>query len=546
MANPNWPSFPGVPNMSLDGDGRPQAQDLIPGKQLGTPLNAAFFNPILGKVCDLSDQIDAENNAAISGTLDLAPGDHQGLGLHTQGGSNAVLYNDGVNGWRPLALNADLQAESQRAQAAESQLVLGTKGLDDYSLKVTGIKSQYSDTSKNNPIGIEYMDDAGVFQLAITRDFADTLYASQSALQAETQRAQTAEGQLVLGTQGVDDYSLRITGIKSQYSDTAKKNPVGIEYMDDAGLYQLAITRDYADTLYASRSDLQNAASQAVSGTLGLASGDQPGIGLHTQGGSNAVLYNDSANGWRYLVVGEGNNTDGAVRAAVFSAGANGDRSSPTFIDGDGHYIGLLPAQNPVVNGALKTDTIASASGAAVSVSYDGGGRVAFQNDGNFVGYSSSGGVNFALGSSSCTLNGPLMINNNGGSLGLNPNTTFNGQMRGQISWGGRSWYPGGDGLIMVDNGNILAEAISPTLTYRFTLQVVHGSRLVWPRQFADDNVQIAGMAKDGSTDNVHILNLFSVDRYGAVVSLNVWNGSGLINETASTTATFIVTGSPL
>lgn len=47
----------------------------------------------------------------LSGTTGLTPGDVQGIGLHTRGSDNAVLYGDPKNGWRQLALASDVQNE---------------------------------------------------------------------------------------------------------------------------------------------------------------------------------------------------------------------------------------------------------------------------------------------------------------------------------------------------------------------------------------------------------------------------------------------------
>lgn len=65
------------------------------------------------------------NDSYVSGALGLTSGDLQGKGLHTEGSTNRVLYNDQRNGWRSLALTSDLNAETQRAESAESQLVSG-------------------------------------------------------------------------------------------------------------------------------------------------------------------------------------------------------------------------------------------------------------------------------------------------------------------------------------------------------------------------------------------------------------------------------------
>ncbi|MXV36803.1 MULTISPECIES: hypothetical protein [unclassified Saccharibacter] len=369
-------------------------------------LDGMTVEEVLARLRTLHDTLASLNDSApLSGSAGLVSEDHPGIGLHTRGSDNAVLYGDGINGWRPLALTSDLQNESQRAQQAEGQL---------------------------------------------------------------------------------------------------------------------------------------------VSGTYGMVQGDHPGLGLHTQNNSGAVLYNDAANGWRYLVVGEGNNTDGAVRAAVFSTGANGDRSSPTFIDSDGHYIGLLPAQNPVVNGTLNTDTIASVGGAAVSVSYNNGGRVAFQNDGNMVGYSPSNDVNFALGTESSIVQGPLAINSGKYALTLTPTTIVNGYPRGAIGWTGSNWYPGGDGAIICPSGNMLMESSKnndPSFTQRFTVNASHDTAVTFPQQFSNDNVQVSAIPQDSGNDHLHVINFFEVNRFRVIISINVWTGSSFTNQITPIPVMFTVTG---
>ncbi len=100
MANPNWPSFPGLANQTQDGDGRPQVLDLIPGKQRGTPLNSLLFNPLIRSVCDLQDAV-------------------QGIG--------------------DFATKAELEQERQRAERAEDQRLSLTGGTVSGDLSVGGI-----------------------------------------------------------------------------------------------------------------------------------------------------------------------------------------------------------------------------------------------------------------------------------------------------------------------------------------------------------------------------------------------------------------------
>ncbi|MDF7675128.1 hypothetical protein PT283_10225, partial [Acetobacteraceae bacterium ESL0697] len=124
------------------------------------------------------------------------------------------------------------QAETARAQAAEANLVSGTQSLDDYSLKITGIKSQYRDKGKTQPSGIEYIDSNGLYQMAITKDYADTLYAGIPSLQAETTRAQSAEAGLLPKTGGTISGDLFVSGNVSAGTITGTSDALDIIYGD--------------------------------------------------------------------------------------------------------------------------------------------------------------------------------------------------------------------------------------------------------------------------------------------------------------------------
>ncbi|GBQ08744.1 hypothetical protein [Saccharibacter floricola] len=175
-------------------------------------LDGMTVEEVLARLRTLHDTLASLNDSApLSGTAGLVSEDHPGIGLHTRGSDNAVLYGDATNGWRPLALTSDLQSESQRAQQAEGNLVSGTKGLDAYSRQIVSIKSQYADSNNQKPIGIGYLDTSGFYQTVITKDGADQRYASREDLQQEIQRAQQAESQSVSGSYTIQRFSASIS-----------------------------------------------------------------------------------------------------------------------------------------------------------------------------------------------------------------------------------------------------------------------------------------------------------------------------------------------
>lgn len=149
------------------------------------------------------------------------------------------------------------------------------------------------------------------------------------------------------------------------------------------------------------------------------------------------------------------------------------------------------------------------------------------------------------------TTNGPLTVSSGGSGpdFQMNASASFNQQQRGQITWGGRSWYPGSDGLILRDNNNPLidaAQSSGPTTIQRLTVQAAHGQKVAFPQQFTDDNVQVAIISRDSGGNLFHNVDWFSIDRYGVVVSLNSWTGNGYVNEHGLTWMTIIAFGEML
>ena len=371
MANPNWPSFPGLANLTQDGDGRPQVLDLIPGKQRGTPLNAFLFNPLIRKICDLQDRGDTLSSTALSGTAGMVAGDKAGVGLHLNHGTGRATFGADDGSWRDLPWASELDSLSQQTQERLQTVISGVSGLaggdsPGLALHTNGVTGRPT-----------YGDSNGFRDLALDSDVKELRGLSQSADQR-----------------------------------------------------------------------ISNLSSTTLSGTVGLASGDTAGVGLHLNHGTGRATFGTSDGSWQDLAWG----------ADVDSR---------------------LPISNPTASGSIS-------------------------------------------------------VNNNGSIMSVNPSTVFNGQLRGQISWGNRSWYPGGDGLIINDRGNYIADAANasgPTTIQRFTAQGSHGNKITFPQQYVDDNVQVFLLAKDSGGNLFHQVNYFTVDRYGVVPSLNSWTGGGFINE---------------
>lgn len=76
--------------------------------------------------------------AYLSGTEGMVPGDLQGIGLHTRGSDNAVLYKDSSNNWRVLALGSDIDAERQARQAEDTTLHNTTAALEQNKVNRSG------------------------------------------------------------------------------------------------------------------------------------------------------------------------------------------------------------------------------------------------------------------------------------------------------------------------------------------------------------------------------------------------------------------------
>ncbi|MPW00107.1 gp53-like domain-containing protein [Bombella apis] len=196
MGNSNWPTFPGLPNMTQDGDGRPQVLDLIPGKQRGTPLNAFLFNPLIRSICDLRDGQDRLGQSSFvpsqprEGHNDSVVNN---LGYQNENGGIPYLsvVGKGLIFLQPagdFALNSDLTAERERAQAVEATMVPSQprEGHNDSVVNNLGYQNENG--------GIPYLSVAGkgLIFLQPAGDFA-----LNSDLTAERERAQAVEATMV-------------------------------------------------------------------------------------------------------------------------------------------------------------------------------------------------------------------------------------------------------------------------------------------------------------------------------------------------------------
>lgn len=64
-----------------------------------------------------------------------------------------------------------------------------------------------------------------------------------------------------------------------------------------------------------------------------------------------------------------------------------------------------------------------------------------------------------------------------------------------------------------------------------FTVNAVHGQWIDFPEAFSDNDVHVDFSVQDTGGNRIHVVNWFEVTRTGFRISLNVWNGSSLVNE---------------
>ncbi len=496
MGNPSWPNFPGLPNLTQDGDGRPQLLDLIPGKQKGTPLTTQFFNPLLRKICDLQDMADTLSSTALSGTAGMADGDTAGVGMHINHGTGRVTFGAAGGNWRDLAWGSDVDSLSQQVQEGLQTAVSGTYGMTDGDSPGLGLHTNHT---SGKPV---YLDKTGSRDLALAAD---------------------VQG-LLSGTAGLAP------------GDTAG---VGLHVNHGTGRPTFGAAGDsWRDLAWGSDVDalsqqVQEGLQTAVSGTYGLAGGDSPGLGLHTNHTSGKPVYLDKT-GSRDLALAadvqgllSGTYGMGGGDSAGLGLHTNGSTGKPVYLDKTGARDLALAAD---VQGVLSgTAGLAPGDTAGVGLHVNhASDRPTFGDDGGrWRDLALATDLDSRLPVSSPTASGSLTVNNGGAVMTVNPAVTFNNQLRGQISWGTRSWYPGGDGLIFRDNGNLLADATRQTSIQRFTTQGSHGQRIQFPQQFKSDDVQVMVMSMDSGGNSFHTVDRFSVDRYGFSLSINSWNGTG-------------------
>ena len=360
------------------------------------------------------------------------------------------------------------------------------------------------------------------------------------SLQLATQ--EWVEKNYVSGTYGMTDGDSPGLGLHTNGS-TGKP-----AYVDKTGARDLALDNDVQPLLAFKESASQQIAtlsSTSLSGTAGLAPGDTAGVGLHLNHGSGKATFGTAGGDWKDLawsadVDNLSQQVQGQVKAAVSgtygmgggdSAGlglhTNGSTGKPVYLDKTGARDLALAAD---VQGVLSgTAGLAPGDTAGVGLHVNhASDRPTFGDDaGRWRDLALATDLDSRLPVSSPTVSGSISVNNNGATMAINPNTSFNGQLRGQITWGTRAWYPGGDGLIFRDNGNSLVDATKPTSVQRFTTQGSHGQKIPFPQQFKSDDVQVAVLSVDSGGNSFHTVDRFVTDRYGFGLSINSWNGTG-------------------
>ncbi|MXV65932.1 hypothetical protein GS537_06845, partial [Saccharibacter sp. EH60] len=210
MANPQWPSFPGVPNMTTDADGRPQPQDLIPGKQLGTPLDAAFIGRIIRALCDLRDAIDDDEGNKVNRSGDTMSGD---LTI-----SGAASWANTLFGGKCVSVVAGQKSNSY----LQTQIVNGN------TVAVIGV--QDNDGAWHN------WSFNAVDGTATTP--SGKILATTDAIATETQRAENAEAALLPLSGGTITGALYSGGMFQQ-GDLELTQPIGAALADEQFFLQL-------------------------------------------------------------------------------------------------------------------------------------------------------------------------------------------------------------------------------------------------------------------------------------------------------------------
>ncbi|QHI96070.1 hypothetical protein GT348_07310 [Aristophania vespae] len=221
MVELNWPTFPNATHMRQDSQGRPETQNLIPGKQLGTEIDEFLLNPLIHKVCDITDALKTVQPA----------GDY--------------------------ALNSRVTTVDNDLQNFKADAVTG-HGYSDNDKRITNI---WANNDKDYP---RLQANVGTDQTLVTARIEDVT--------KETARAQSAEATLVSGTLGTGPNDKAGRGLHTSASGHAF-------YWDDSGAKgDLAYLSDVTDETTRAKS----AEATLVSGTLGMGSTDKAGRGLHT------------------------------------------------------------------------------------------------------------------------------------------------------------------------------------------------------------------------------------------------------------------------
>ncbi|MCQ0040859.1 MAG: hypothetical protein NF693_01130 [Bombella sp.] len=89
----------------------------------------------------------------------------------------------------------------------------------------------------------------------------------------------------------------------------------------------------------------------------------------------------------------------------------------------------------------------------------------------------------------------------------------------------------------------LLKNGLSP-IKYGVAQNVVHGTLVQFPQAYTDDNVTVVVCGTDGGSGRIRFPQISgSPNRNGFQLSLNYWNGSGIVNETTPCTIYYIAIG---
>lgn len=197
----------------------------------------------------------------------FADGDLQGLGLFWQNGSQAPCFvrkgKDGstiftalvtrsqIDSWLAgYASNAALNAESQRAQDAENNLLSGTMGVASSAGDLRGLGVFWQGVSQAPCFIRKNADGSLTFTALVTRSQVDSWLAnlaSNAALNAESQRAQNAENNLLSGVLGVNASAGDLRGLGWFWQGVSTAPCFIFLGPDGKPVFKASVTREQVD-----------------------------------------------------------------------------------------------------------------------------------------------------------------------------------------------------------------------------------------------------------------------------------------------------------